>query len=339
MKSNMNPTRFGRRIVLSPEFARDRTVFTSGYGMLLARSGDAGTTWSFEASGVRALSSYALSIAPTWKDEGLMFLGINEGYWRSTDRGANWTKHELAPFVKPEGPRQNHDITQVVYSPNFATDRICYGVSFGGVYVSKDAGASFRCLAPPVQYSIEVALSPDFPHDHTLFVGGSRLARSTDGGETFVTGLVNSPVFGVAFATDWVTTGEAYGWSGYIGFVRSTDRGVSWKASNGGLDGHRPTSVRLDPRFAQNGALYMTTFGGGLFRSGDRGLSWQRHGSRDRRLDHCTTLALSPAFGEDRTMFLGNLEGIWRSTDGGDSFALVTTHELYDQAREPWLRS
>jgi hypothetical protein len=85
--------------------------------------------------------------------------------------------------------------------------------------------------------------------------------------------------------------------------------------------------------------MFMTTFGGGLFRSADRGRSWSRFGSRDPRLDHCSALALSPAFERDGTMFLGNLDGVWRSTDGGESFGLTTTRELYDQAREPWLRA
>ncbi len=337
IKSNMNPTRFGRRILLSPDFARDRTVFTSGYGMLLATSEDAGSSWTFGAQGVRALSSYALAVAPTWKDEGLLILGINEGIWRSTDRGATWNKLEMPPFKRPEGPRQDHDITQVVFSPHFAEDRTCVGVSNGGVYLSTDAAQSFRCLAPPVEYSIEVAITPDFPSDPTIVVGGSRLKRSTDLGETWSDELVNSPVSGVVCAPDWTTSGEVYAWSSYVGFLRSKDRGASFQPSNDGLRGHLPTSVRLSPRFARDGTMFMTTFGGGLHRSTDRGLHWQRHGSRDPRLDHATALALSPAFVDDRTLFLGTFDGVWRSTDGGESFVLTTTRELYDEAREPWV--
>jgi hypothetical protein len=82
--------------------------------------------------------------------------------------------------------------------------------------------------------------------------------------------------------------------------------------------------------------MYMTTFGGGLFKSVDRGLSWRRHGDRNPRLDHGNTLAISPAFDRDHTMFVGNFEGIWRSTDEGATFSLTTSHEIYDQAREPW---
>jgi hypothetical protein len=339
IKSNMNPTRIGRRILLSPEYERDKTVFTSGYGMLLSTSSDAGSTWTFGATGVRALSSYALSIAPTWKDEGLMFLGIADGYWRSTDRGTTWKKTMLAPFVKPEGGRQDHDITQVVFSPEFAKDRVCYAISFGGVYASSDAGETFRCMKSPVEYSVEIALSPDFPRDHVLFVGGSRLARSTDGGETFGGDVVNFPVSGVVCAPDWTTSGEAFLWSGWADFHRSTDRGATWQWSSEGLHGHRSTCVRLSPEFTKNGTMYMTTFGGGMYRSTDRGRNWERYGSRDPRLDHITTFALSPAFERDHTMFLGGFEGIWRSTDAGETFELVTSRELYDQAREPWRHS
>ncbi|MBC7234845.1 MAG: hypothetical protein H5T69_03310, partial [Chloroflexi bacterium] len=92
----------------------------------------------------------------------------------------------------------------------------------------------------------------------------------------------------------------------------------------------------LSPAYAQDGMLFAVD-DDGLYRSRDRGESWERLEdglpAMDSRYGYHLTLAVSPAFAEDRTLFLGGWLGgyeggsggsqglgVWRSIDGGDSW-------------------
>lgn len=338
-KSNINPTRIGRRLVLSPDFAQDQTLFASGYGMLLSISNDAGKEWRFDARDVAALSTYALAVAPTWRDEGLIVLGVNEGIWRTRDRGASWKMVPLAPWRREPGPRQDHDVFQFAFSPAFATDRTCIGVSQGGVYVSRDAAETFITLAPPTRWLRSLAISPSFAEDRTLFVGGETIHRSVDGGMTFEGPLLKGSVDGLLVAPDFKATRQAFAVSRANGVFRTADGGDSWQPANDGLDGHRPTAIQGAVEADGKWALYLATLGGGIHRSRDRGLTWERFGRRDHRLQHVLSIGLSPAYREDGTLFAGALDGVWCSTDRGQNWTLTTRREIYDSMREPWARA
>ncbi len=338
-KSNINPTRIGRRIVLSPDFPQDQTLFTSGYGMLLAISNDAGKEWRFSARDVAALSTYALAVAPTWRDEGLLVLGINEGIWRSRDRGANFSKVVLEPWRREPGPRQDHDVFQFAFSPAFATDRFCVGVSQGGVYLSRDAAETFEVVPPPSRWLRALAVSPNFAEDRTFFVGGEMIHRTVDGGRTFEGPLFKGSIDGLLVAPDFKTSRQAFAVSRANGVFRSADGGDSWQPSTDGLDGHRPTAIQGGWDVDGKWALWCTTLGGGIHRSRDRGISWERFGRANHRLQHALSIAISQNYREDGTLFIGALDGVWRSNDRGQTFTLTTRREVYDNMREPWLHS
>ncbi len=316
--------------------SNDRAVFTSGYGMLLSTSDDAGENWRFGARDVRALSTYALSVAPTWRDEGLIVLGINEGIWRSRDRGASFAKVDLPPHHRLDGPRRDHDIFQVAFSPAFQEDRTCAAISFGGVYVSNDAAESFVTTAPPCAWLKAIAFSPLFPADRTIFVGGESVHRSTDGGATFESATLREPIDGLLTARDFGSSRQLFAISRDSGVFRSDDGGQRWTKANHGLDGHRPSAIAETVDEASRPTLFLATLGGGLFISHDRGTTWQRHGTRDHLLQHVLSIAISPAFKDDGTLFIGTLDGVWRSRDRGATFTLCTRQEVYDDNREPW---
>jgi len=337
-KSNINPTRIGRRLALSPDFATDRTLFTSGYGMLLAISGDAGGKWEFDARGVHALSTYALAVAPNWRDEGLIVLGINEGIWRTRDRGATWARLELPPFARPSGPRQDHDIFQFVFSPDFARDRTCVGVSFGGVFVSHDAAETFQVTAPPAPWLKAVGISPAFAEDQTLFVGGGGLHRSKDGGKSFGGELLDASIDGITPLPDFATSKQVFAVSRASGIYRSDDGGDHWRPANEGLGDHRPTQMQCAVEADGKVTLIVATLGAGLHASRDRGATWQPLGTRDPQTQCLLSVAVSPAWKDDGTLFVGNFDGVWRSRDRGEHFELTTRSEIYDDDREPWLR-
>ena len=142
---------------------------------------------------------------------------------------------------------------------------------------------------------------------------------------------------------------------------RSADGGFNWEQANyQGLsqvlaeDRWKPslrlrqpaTELHLSPAFDRDGTLYVCDAKEGVFRSTDRGASWRVVAlpsgagfvpASTARKARAAALALSPAFSTDRTVYLaitsellpghradqGAAGTIWRSRDGGGSFARV----------------
>ncbi len=78
-------------------------------------------------------------------------------------------------------------------------------------------------------------------------------------------------------------------------------------------------SITVSPNFLQDG-ICLAAQQSGLYRSTDRGASWQNIYQSLAPVDPIAThaAAFSPDFIHDRTIFASLLGAIWRSTDGGD---------------------
>lgn len=77
--------------------------------------------------------------------------------------------------------------------------------------------------------------------------------------------------------------------------------------------------------------LLLAGINGGVARSDDGGASWKAHPFR-APAPLVTSLALSPAFGDDGCVLAGTFEdGVFRSTDGGETWRAVN-HGLFDHS-------
>jgi outer membrane protein assembly factor BamB len=91
-------------------------------------------------------------------------------------------------------------------------------------------------------------------------------------------------------------------------------------------------ALQVSPGYGEDKTLFVVGERG-VYRSRDGGQSWhQLHGGLPQvryPADAHLTLALSPAFARDRTLFVGGWDGgsrgfgVWRSTDGGDTWQPV----------------
>jgi photosystem II stability/assembly factor-like uncharacterized protein len=85
-------------------------------------------------------------------------------------------------------------------------------------------------------------------------------------------------------------------------------------------------ALAISPNYETDGVLYAGTDQGGLFRSEDRGGTWQPAGSTLR--DACVNaIALSPRYGEDRVVVMATDAMVYLSADGG--------HTWRDQVQAP----
>ena len=84
--------------------------------------------------------------------------------------------------------------------------------------------------------------------------------------------------------------------------------------------GTSPTfRMAVSPDFASDNTVFAATFDG-LFRSTDRGSSWQEKGQGIDSSLQIIALAISPAFATDKTVFAVTTNGVFRSTDAGNSW-------------------
>jgi uncharacterized protein (TIGR03437 family) len=241
----------GNNVVLDPR--QPSTVYvtyTDGSGMHLARSADAGATWTIISDNFPPAAGFASSFGPVGafaidpaNSNGLWAIVIPSRFSsviKSTDSGAHW---------------------QVVYT--FPPD-IFSSATLVGQKLLIDPRNSPRLYACCI-------------HDpHAAATGG--VYRSDDGGQTWVQGATGPFGGSAGILSPWLDPGDSkvlYGdW--YYGLERSADAGMTWAEvplpSGLAAYGYEPGGLALDA----SGTLYLLNDYGYLLRSSDRGVSWTK---------------------------------------------------------------
>jgi hypothetical protein len=268
---HLGPSRNFRteHFAVSPGWPTDRFLVAYGSGVAM-QSVDGGITWN--RGNEPPVSVTSLIPTPLTAIGRLIFaigtpIGATSGWMivRSADGGVSWTTvltalgRDNLPYLAP----------RFTLSPGFGQDGHAFAIHLGKLYRSQDFGNSWGVVqAPAVQRIQQVAFSPSFTTDRTLF------AAVVDG--TF------PPAWGTQ---DDAVTSTHHDTS--LGIVISTDGGGTWRASSAGLeiDGtpyRYVQQIGLSPTFERDGTVFAFAWGpwGGasvpsaLFRSSDRGQSW-----------------------------------------------------------------
>ncbi len=165
----------------------------------------------------------------------------------------------------------------------------------------------------------ELATPPD--SGLCFAAGTSGLMRSDDGGRTWSDALVSlelntvlpmaSVAISPAFANDNTVIAGTSG-----GVLQSGDGGETWQIVEFPSPPPFVTALTFSPNFERDGVIFAGTLEDGVLVSQDRGFHWRawNFGLLDLNI---LTLAISPAFVEDETVFAAVESGIFRSTNGG----------------------
>ena len=170
--------------------------------------------------------------------------------------------------------------------------------------------------------------------DRTILVGSSLgTSRSLDGGATWQTVLPGVGLGALRFSPDFAHDRAAFG--GGAGLYRSTDGGATWSVA--GLAGETVVSVAVSPAYAADQTLFAGTQSGKVYRSTDGGQNWTSIGPTPGNYQ-AGCLAISPDFANDHTIFAGYAMswqwysgGVYRSTDGGDTWTPVDNGMTYQE--------
>jgi hypothetical protein len=135
----------------------------------------------------------------------------------------------------------------------------------------------------------------------------------------------DSAVLAFASAPDYDDSGVILAASEGDGVLRSRDRGMRWMPSNFGLRNLTVLTIAWTPPMVEDAwPRWQVVFAGteeGIYRSPNAGLGWKRSESADAAYQ---TVAVAPDVHCSGLVLAGTeTDGLWRSTDGGRSFAAV----------------
>ncbi|MBI2568931.1 MAG: hypothetical protein HYV63_18070 [Candidatus Schekmanbacteria bacterium] len=271
---------------------RPVTVYAGGNSSKLLRTTDGGTTWS--RLGGDLFDQWPEPLA-SGGEPGTIYVRSN-GLFRSRDDGATWTRLDTGGCIGGGG-----EPAAVAIDPGDPT-RLLAGLSYADLCRSTDAGASWARVNLPEttgSYLGEIAFDPSRTQDVYLSIRGTVPWKSTDGGSNWApiaTGIEGYEAR--AFAADPFAAGVVLmsGGSRVIpqtsegGVLRSTDGGATWADASAGL-----------PIGAGRPASPLDLLADPI----DQGTFYAAVSSLDK-------------------------SGVYRSTDGGMSWALLNMDGLYD---------
>ena len=213
---------------------------------------------------------------------------------------------------------------------------------------------AWRNVGPTIMSGrvVDLAVNPEDPTEFYVGYASGGVWYTKNNGTSFEPVLDNSMTQNVgALAVDWnndiiwVGTGEVNASrSSYagIGLLKSKDHGNTWE-SMGLLDGHHISRILLDPNDSNHvvvgvvGHLYSENPMRGVYKSTDAGESWKQTlfvGS-DTGVIEMTAQPGAPeviyaaTWQKDRKAWhfegSGSKSGIYKSTDAGDTWQLMTT--------------
>lgn len=267
------------------------TIFACVPAGGLWRSNNGGTSWTPIADNLAVLGATDLAFDPT--NPNIMYLATGDGnagdsrsigVFKSTDGGNTWNVTGLSFTAS-----QSRILSRIIISPT--NSNLILACSNVGIWRSTNAGTSWTQVS--TENTKDLEFHPTNPN--IVYAAGKSFLRSTDGGATWATitngmpatSMVQRMAIAVSPAAPdrvyVVTVGNDYG---LLGFYASTNAGASFTL--------RISSPNL--------------------------LGWEISGT-DMGGQGWYDLAIAASPTDANTVYVGGIN-IWRTTDGGSTWAL-----------------
>ncbi len=282
------------------------------------RSEDGGRTWTGANVGLLDLTALALALSPGFASDRTGYVGTASGLYRTRNAGSSW--REVSTGL-PEPAVQC-----LAVSPTFADDRLVLaGTEADGLLRSDDAGGTWHRPAGLADQGITaIAFSTRYPSKPRIAAAAQAgIAVSEDGGRSWRWLVCSLPetVLSLTFAATGADEVLLAGLHRH-GVARLEDDAGSWELSNTGMRARMLTGLVLAPCFGQGPTLIATGPEDGVRVSTDGGRSWME---RNNGLGQAPvlSLALSPGYVADRTLYAATPDGIQISRDGAATWTTI----------------
>jgi len=291
------------------------------------RSTNEGVSWTLILANTDTSYVQTLAIHPA----GSIFAGTFQGglatgrFLRSTNDGATWIATTLP----------HHGYYAIAIDKNGVTYA---GSEYGGIFASTNEGLDWLTTWSTNLMVWSLAVGSDL----VLYAGtgDSGMYRSTDIGVTWTQNNTGLP-WGLPAVFDMAIDGEGVLYAAVDsvffldetprsgGIFVSSDAGVSWTARSNGLTDSRASTFAID----SSGDFYAGTWGGGAFRSTDKGSSWNAFGLTGMYVYSIRT-------GPDGFVYALTDSGLFRSmqttVDVGENTSVPSTFSLAQNYPNPF---
>jgi len=321
------------------------------------------TGLAFRNIGPATTSGRVLDIAVNPNDRAQWYVATVGGVWKTNNAGTTWT-----PIFDHEGA---YSIATVVIDPQ-DTNVIWVGtgennsqrsVSYGdGVYRSDDGGKTWKNMGLKSSEHIgKILIDPRKPD--TVFVaaqgplwgpGGDRgLYKTTDGGKTWKPVLQISKYTGVTdvamdpsnpdtmYAASYQRERKQYtiiDGGPESAIYKSTDAGETWHKLTNGLPGGDLGRIGLAVSPSDPNVVYAVIEAsgkkGGIFRSNDKGASWEKRNDSDPTAQYYSEIWVDPK-NPDRLYYPNTMMLV--SDDGGKTFHMQNTRSKHVDNHALWI--
>lgn len=340
-KNLLNPTLHASMLICKGD------TIIAGTGCTGARlSTNNGRTWVPSFAGVNSGFVYSMCLVGDY-----VFIGTENGVYRSTDYGASWAKANLdvdkSYYIgvmatdgknlyignQADGIQMTSDlgktwvslnkglINRTVYSFSNYKDVIVAGSNHGRVYLSKDNGNTWVPKLVGLNISNVKATAVS---GNNIFAGGnSYLYSSSDLGESWVEQGYQAAGRGI---TSLLVDGNNFFATSDNGVFLSQDNGKNWKKISANIMYH------ITQALAVNGKnLFTASCGSGIFASNDFGDKWFASNTGLYEIDITSIISYKNG------IYAGSYRGtLYLSTDNGIAWDALNTgvHEGWLQTLE-----
>ena len=346
----------GDKAVHSVATLADGVVLAGTNGDGVVRSADGGATWEETKSDARMTGNIVYALHAATKTPGLVYAGIPNRILRSMDGGATWTTFSKgfnwvnfrslaldeasgAVFggTGRDGVVKSTDggatwtagrgflsleVTSILVDPA-SPKRLFVGTTQGGVHRSEDGGATWALSNEGLTNRAVHSLAADPASPGALLAGTRKGAfRSTDGGATWthvLKGGCEPEVQHLRFAPSDPKRVYAHSGRSFCQVARSDDGGLTWRDLKAPRDassllGH--FAFHVDAASADR-LLYSDDRA--LRLSSDGGATWTPASG----IPPTTRIQAIVAGKAEGELFAATAKGIWRSADGGRTWAVA----------------
>ncbi len=323
------PHDYIREVEISPNYSQNQTLLITVRGYLL-KSKDGGKSWKRIVKGLdnkHWLSSLDIS---SQSSKNLFSSSPGDGIYKSQDQGASWFK------VNQGLGSLNIDLVSI--SPNSSEVVLAAGTETG-LYKTKNGGESWYQVLDGESRITAIAFSPEQKDQIVIGDNQGIVYESSDEGEGWKQ-LFSIPTSGAIRAIA-VSPNSSADQTFFVGtekggIFKTIDGGTSFQEVNEGLSGKSILSLAMSPNYEIDSTLFASAWQEGVFYSNDGGNTWRKYSkglTKDRQADeinvpHFKDLIISPTFSQDKTIFLGGFDGLFKSTDGGRVWKQMDTLSL-----------
>jgi hypothetical protein len=309
------------RLIPSPAFASDNTLFAAGFEVGLLASTDGGRTW-VSLTTVETTAVLDLAISPEHAADGMVIIATPEGGFVRTSQNPGWEPLLSDPTSVP---------VLVRVAPDAPNKRIFAVLSDGWVVQSIDDGHTWGTIDAPWGDEGVTAMvtSPGYMHDKTLVALTCPMGDARPRHSVWVSINHGSSWRRLAdFASDFqpivdiAVDGDARPVIILADGAQLTRFDVDLEAASGPprtttittADGWLTTCLAVSPEFARDQTLYVGSRLGVVV-SRDGGATFQDQSS-GLESSAVVGLAISPEFGSDRRLWgLTVGAGVWECID------------------------